>query len=89
MSRRWDQFEQEVLEVAFVHRYPKLTSGPIAELSTDFHLGRQGNDGDPDFVTDAGLEGFMDVAWIAGGERTKDDEDLSGGVGGEVTACIG
>ena len=74
--------------MTFVHGHPELTSGPITELSADFHLCRQGNDGDPDLVTDAGLEGFMDVAWVTGGERTKDDEDLSGGVRGEMAACL-
>jgi len=74
--------------MAFVHRHPELTSGLVAEFSTDFHLRRQGDDRDPDFVSDAGLEGFVDVTWIAGCERTKDDEDLSGGVRGEVATCL-
>ena len=74
--------------MAFVHRHPELTSRPVTELSANFHLCRQGNDRDPDFVSDAGLEGFMDVAWVAGSERTKYDEDLSRGVGGEVTARL-
>ena len=77
MGGRRDKFEQEVLEVAFVHRHAKLTSRPIAELSTDLHLGRQSDDGDSDFVSDAGLEGFVDISWVTGRERTKDDEDLS------------
>lgn len=75
--------------MAFVHRHPELTSGLVAKLSTDFHLRRQGDDRDPDFVSDAGFEGFVDVTWVAGRERTKDDEDLSGGVCGEVAACLG
>lgn len=72
-----------------VHRYPELTSGPVAEFSADFHLGRQSDDRDPDFVSDAGLEGFVDVTGVTGRERTKDDKDLSRGVCGEVAVCSG
>lgn len=75
--------------MTFVHRHSELTSSLVAELSTDFHLCRQSNNRDPDFISDAGLEGFVDVTWITGCERTKDDEDLSRGVCGEVTACLG
>ena len=63
--------------MTFVHRYSELTAGPIAEFSTDFHLGRQSDDRDPDFISDAGLEGFVDIAWVASRERTKYNEDLS------------
>ena len=63
--------------MTFVHRHPELTSSLVAELSTDFHLCRKSDDRDSDFVSDAGLEGFVDVTWVAGRERTKDDEDLS------------
>ena len=63
--------------MTFVHRYPKLASGPVAKFSADFHLGRQSDDRDPDFISNAGLEGFVDVSWIAGRERTEYDEDLS------------
>ena len=88
MSGGRDQFEQEVLEMTFVHSHPELTSRPVTELSTYFHLGRQSNDGDPDFVSDAGFESFVNVPWVTGGEGTKDDEDLSGGVGWKVAACL-
>ena len=63
--------------MTFVHRHPELTPSFFAELSTDFHLGCQSDDGNPDFVSDAGLEGFVNVGWVAGCERTEDDEDLS------------
>ena len=75
--------------MTFVHRNPELTSSLVAEFSTDLHFCRQSDDRDPDFVSDAGFEGFVDVTWVAGRERTKDDEDLSGGVCGEVAACLG
>jgi len=75
--------------MTFVHRHPELTSSLVAELSTDFHLRRQGDDRDSDFVADAGFEGFVDVTWVAGRERTKDDEYLPGGVRGEVAMCLG
>ena len=75
--------------MTFVHRHPELASSLVAEFSTDFHLCRQSYDRDPDFVSDAGLEGFVDVTWVTGRERTKDDEDLSRGMRGEVTACLG
>jgi hypothetical protein len=77
LSRRRDQFEQKVFEMTFVHRYPELTPRLVAEFSADFHLGRQSDDGDSDLISDAGLEGFVDIAWVTGRERTKDDEDLS------------
>ena len=54
----------------------------------DFHLGRKSDDGDSDFVSDAGLEGFVDIARVTGREKTKDDEDLSRWVHGEVAACL-
>ena len=63
--------------MTFVHCYPELTSGLIAEFSADFHLGRQSDDGDSDFVSDAGLEGFVNISWVTGRKRTEDDEDLS------------
>ena len=75
--------------MTFVHRHPELTSSLVAELSTNFHLCCQSDDRDPDFVSDAGLKGFVDVTWVAGRERTKDDEDLSRGVRGEVATCSG
>ena len=74
--------------MTFVHGHPELASRPVGELSADLHLGRQCNDGDADLVPDTGLEGFVDVPRVTGGERTKDDEDLSGGVRGEVAVCL-
>jgi len=74
--------------MAFVHGHPELTSRPVAEFSADFHLGRQGNDGDPDLFPDARLEGFMDVSWVTCGERTEDNEDLSRGVSGEMAVWL-
>ena len=74
--------------MAFVHGHPELASRPVGELSADLHLGRQCNDGDPDLVPDARLEGFVDVAWVTSGERTEDYEDLSGGVRGEMAVCF-
>lgn len=61
LSGRRDKFEQEVFEMTLVHRHPELTSRLFAEFSADFHLRREGNDRDPDSISDAGLEGFVDV----------------------------
>ena len=74
--------------MTFIHRHPKLTSRPVTEFSTDFHFCCQGDDGDPYFVSDAGLEGLVDISRVAGGKRTKDDKYLSRGVRGEVAACL-
>jgi len=77
LSGRRDEFEQEVFEMTFVHRNPELTPRLFAEFSAYFHLRRKGNDRDPDSISDARLESFVDVAWVAGCQRTEDDEDLS------------
>ena len=74
--------------MTFVHGHPKLTSGLVTELSANFHLSCQSNDRDPDFIPDAGFEGFVDVTWVTGRERTKDDENLPRGVRGEVAMCL-
>ena len=66
MSGRRDKFEQEVFEMTFVHRHPELTPCLFAEFSAYFHLRRKSDDRDPDSISDAGLEGFVDVAWVAG-----------------------
>jgi len=84
LGRRRDQFEQEVFEMSFVHRYPELSSGLLTEFSTYFHLCRKSDNRDPDFVSDTGLEGFVDVTRVTSRKRTKDDEDLSRGVRREV-----
>jgi len=74
--------------MTFVHRHPELTTRPVAELPADFHLGRQSDDGDPDFISDTGLEGFVNVTRVTGREGTKDDEDFPRGVRGEVAVCL-
>jgi len=74
--------------MTFVHRHPELTPRPVAKLSADFHLGRQSDDGNTDFISDARLEGFVDVTRVTGREGTEDDEDLPGGVRGEVAVCL-
>lgn len=77
MSGRRDEFEQEVFEMTLVHRHPELTPRLLAKFSTYFHFRRKSNDRDPDSISDAGLEGFVDVVWVAGRQRAEDDEDLS------------
>ena len=63
--------------MTFVHRHSELTPRLVTEFSADLHLGRQSDDGDSDFVSDAGLEGFVNISWVTGRKRTEDDEDLS------------
>jgi hypothetical protein len=40
----------------------------VAQFTTDFHLGCERDDGDADTIPGAGLERFVDITWIAGGE---------------------
>ena len=65
------------------------TACPIAQFATYFHFCREGDDGDADAVPNAGVEGFVDIAWVASGEGAEDDEDLAGGVGREVAPLRG
>ena len=87
LSGRRDKFKQQILEMSFIHRHPELASGPVTKFSADFDLSRQGDDREP-VISNTGVEGFVDVAWVTGSERTEYDEDLSRRVGAEVTACL-
>jgi hypothetical protein len=56
----------------------------FADGFADGHFSRERDDGDFDFFGFETLDGFKDVAGVAGGEGAKDDEDLAGAMGGDV-----
>ena len=84
LCRRRHELEEDVAEVALVEGDAELTACLVTELAADLHFGGECDDGDADFLAHAGVEGVVDVAGVACCEGAEDEEDLSGGVGGEV-----
>jgi len=62
--------------------------GFAAELSADSDLCGKADDPAADFVFDEGVDGFVDVTGVGGGEGREDYQDFAGAVGWSMTASM-
>jgi len=84
--RRWgNELKEEVAEVSFVEGDAKLATRLFAEVAADLHLRCKGDDRNADFGFDTGIERFMNVAGVTGGQGPKDNDYFTRGVGGQMT----
>jgi hypothetical protein len=70
-------FEEHVSEVSFVPGHTKHATGFCTEVTANLHLSCQGHHGYANLILHVIFQGVVDVARIAGRQRSEDNEDLS------------